>query len=111
LKSYQTWQTAEHHLVKLRISLEKTKLNSKTKPEKVSQIESEIIDAESKIISTKKEFEEISRVLKEEMALFERDKIDDINAAMQGYLDAVIKHQQSMVDVWEGYFKAIESDN
>lgn len=91
--------------------MEKTKLNAKTKPEKVSQIESDIIDAESKIVTTKREFEEISRQLKEEIGLFERDKIDDINAAMQGYLDSVIKHQQSMVDIWEGYFKTVEAGN
>lgn len=98
---------AEQNLVKLRISLEKTKLSNKTKPEKVAQLESDILDAESKIVTTKKEYEEISRSLKEELEKFDQEKVDDINAAVQGYLESVLKHQEQMVGIWESYLQEI----
>jgi sorting nexin-1/2 len=82
--------------VKLRISLEKTKLNSKTKPEKVTQLESDIVEAEAKVVSSKKEFEEVSKVIKVELDRFDHEKVDDMQAAMQGFLESMIENQKEV---------------
>lgn len=104
-KAYQVWQSAEQHLVKLRISLEKTKLSSKTKPEKVSQLEADILDAEGKVVASKKEYEEVCKVLRHELEVFERGKVGDIHLAISEFMTHMAANQKKIVSLWEGFMK------
>lgn len=111
VKAYQNWQTSEQNLIKSRISLEKARLNIKTKPEKLQQIETEILDWESRVVSTKKEFEDITKLLKTELEAFEGEKVVDIQECIKGFLKSVVAVQQQIVQVWEEFLRDMEPIN
>lgn len=108
-KAYQTWQVAEQTLIKNRIALEKAKLSAKTKADKVAQIESDILESESRVVASKKEFEDISKLLKEELDMFEREKVEDFQRSMQSFLEGTLRNQQKIVTLWDTYLKETES--
>ncbi len=72
-------------------------MNPKTKSDKLSQLETEILDAESKVVHGKKEFEDISKLLRDELEQFEKDKVQDMHEAMQGFLQSVMENQQEVI--------------
>ena len=109
VKAYQTWQTNEQSLIKTRIALEKSRLSAKGKQEKMTQIESEILDWESKVVSSKKEFEDVTKLLKSELEAFEGEKVHDIIDSMRGQLKSTVLIQQQIIKVWEQYLRTIES--
>lgn len=104
-KSFQNWQQAEATLVKHKISLEKTKLNHRTQKDKLTQIEADIAEAEQRVQSTKAEFEEVSRVLKEEIGYVDQEKVEDLQASVRGYLMFVVENQEGIVQSWQRYFE------
>jgi len=93
LRALQNWKNAEQQLVKSRINLEKTRLSSKTKADKVAQAEAEIKDCEEKVVSTKREFELISQRLKAELSRFEDIKVTELQRSLKGFLQALHESQ------------------
>ncbi|KAI3649582.1 hypothetical protein MP228_005214 [Amoeboaphelidium protococcarum] len=104
LKIYNNHLLSQQNLSKLKISLEKTKM-SRSKPEKVQQAEQEIAEAEQKIIDTKKEFDDVSVVLKKELELFEHNKVKDLQLAVREFLGKLTESHEKMMSVWDSFLK------
>lgn len=97
IRALQAWKTAEQNLIKARINLEKGRLSSKNNPNKLAQLETDIKEGEEKVVSTKQEFELTSQRLKSEFIRFEELKVQDVQTALQGFLQSIQENQKKVI--------------
>ena len=102
IKIHQQWLNAEENLRKRRE--EKTKLEQSPKgADKLPQKEAEIRDWEGRVESSKKDFEQVSSTIKEEMEVFEQTRVDDFKKSIDHYWKNLIEQQEKILQLWEGY--------
>ncbi|KAF9161280.1 Vacuolar protein sorting-associated protein 5 [Mortierella sp. AD011] len=111
-KFNQSMVQAQNDLSKKKANFEKMSQPSrKTKPERIQQLQQEITEAEQRVESTKKDFEEISSLVRQEFDRFDREKVEDFKQSVEAFLASMVKHQREIVGLWENYFKALSGVN
>ena len=110
VKIYQAYQRSESTLKSLRSSHEKIKAKSgRTNPDLVTHSLFEITEAERRVISLKKDFEDVSRLLKtSEWAKFEAEKVEDFKRAIEQYAKGLVERQREVVEGWKKYVSLLE---
>ncbi|KAF9941652.1 Vacuolar protein sorting-associated protein 5 [Mortierella alpina] len=107
-KFNQNMVQAQNDLAKKKSNFEKMNQPSrKTKPERIQQLQQEITEAEQRVDATKKDFEEISSLIRQEFDRFDREKVEDFKQSVEAFLASMVKHQREIVGLWENYFKAL----
>ncbi|KAI8597689.1 Vps5 C terminal like-domain-containing protein [Dissophora ornata] len=107
-KFNQNMVQAQNDLSKKKANFEKMNQPSrKTKPERIQQLHQEITEADQRVDSTKKDFEEISSLIRQEFDRFDREKVEDFKQSVEAFLASMVKHQREIVGLWENYFKAL----
>lgn len=108
MKAYQTYQQADSELQK-RISLfEKQKVQLKNKPEKLTSYQQEVNEMKSKVEELQQEFEDISKLIKNELDRFDKEKVEDFRDSVERFLRSMIEHQKQIISLWETYFEQTE---
>lgn len=108
VKFNQNMVQAQNDLAKKRANYEKMSQPSrKTKPERLLQLQQEIIEAEQRVNSTKRDFEEISSLIRQEFDRFDREKVEDFKQSIEAFLASMVQHQREIVSLWENYFKTL----
>ncbi|KAG0032050.1 Vacuolar protein sorting-associated protein 5 [Podila clonocystis] len=107
-KFNQNMVQAQNDLSKKKANFDKMNQPSrKTKPEKIQQLQQEITEAEHRVDASKREFEEISSLIRQEFDRFDREKVEDFKHSVEAFLASMVKHQREIVGLWENYFKAL----
>ncbi|KAF9436066.1 Vacuolar protein sorting-associated protein 5 [Entomortierella beljakovae] len=107
-KYNQNMVQAQNDLSKKKANFEKMNQPSrKTKPERIQLLQQEIVEAEQRVDSTKRDFEEISSLVRQEFDRFDREKVEDFKQSVEAFLASMVKHQREIVGLWENYFKAL----
>ncbi|RUP35202.1 hypothetical protein BC936DRAFT_138511 [Jimgerdemannia flammicorona] len=109
-KSYQVWQNADYDLQRKRANLEKARVQGKTRQDRLAQMQQEITEAEHKVISTKRDFEEISRLVRAELDRFDKEKVEDFKSSVEDFLESMVENQKEIIALWESYFTTTEED-
>ena len=102
-KIYSLHLRSQSDLSKFKISLEKLKLTFRARPDKIAALEQDILEAEGRIVQTKKEFEDVSAVIKDEMYAFEEGKLIDMKRAMAEWVATVVDSCNKMEGVWNDF--------
>lgn len=110
VRIYQAYQRSESNLKSLRNSHEKLKAKSgRTNPDLITHSLFEITEAERRVISLKKDFEDVSRLLKtSEWARFEKEKVEDFKQAIEQYAKGLVDRQKEVVEGWKKYVSLLE---
>ena len=107
IKIHHQWLNAEETLKKKREA--KVKLEQSPKGgDKLPQAEAEIQEWEKKVEEGKRDFENISSTIKEEMEGFEQTRIDDYKKAIDYYLKNLLEQQEKILQIWETYLPEAE---
>ncbi|RWS27615.1 Sorting nexin-2-like protein [Leptotrombidium deliense] len=101
VKVYQTWQHAQQTLMKKRD--QKVKLELAGRQDKISQINEEVLEWESKVSRGQEEFEGITKTIKGEMEKFEMNRICDFKANIITYMEGLLESQQQLIKYWEAF--------
>lgn len=111
-KFNQNMVQAQNDLGKKKANFDKMNQPSrKTKPEKIQQLQQEITEAEQRVDASKREFEEISSLIRQEFDRFDREKVEDFKHSVEAFLASMVKHQREIVGLWENYFKALNGSS
>ncbi|KAF9334681.1 Vacuolar protein sorting-associated protein 5 [Podila minutissima] len=111
-KFNQNMVQAQNDLSKKKANFDKMNQPSrKTKPEKIQQLQQEITEAEQRVDASKREFEEISSLIRQEFDRFDREKVEDFKHSVEAFLASMVKHQREIVGLWENYFKALNGSS
>ncbi|KAF9151168.1 Vacuolar protein sorting-associated protein 5 [Linnemannia schmuckeri] len=107
-KFNQNMVQAQNDLSKKKANFDKMSQPSrKTKPERLQQLQAEITEAEQRVDGAKKDFEEISTLIRQEFDRFDREKVEDFKQSVEAFLASMVKHQREIVGLWENYFRAL----
>lgn len=106
-KVYSNWKKAEDTL---RMRKEtKTKLETANKQDKIPAAAAEIRDWEMKVEKYEKEFDQVSKTIKEEVKRFDFDRIKEFKIKMTKYLETLLTSQEQLVTIWEQYLPQVKA--
>ncbi|KAJ1722375.1 Vacuolar protein sorting-associated protein vps5 [Coemansia erecta] len=111
-RAYILWQNSLADLIKRRKVLEGFVQNpSKANPNRISQLKSEIARAEIRTESSRNAYDDVSLILKREMARFDVRRVRDFQAAIESYLVSLIETQEEIVSLWETYLESLATSD
>ncbi|KAG2231950.1 hypothetical protein INT48_005665 [Thamnidium elegans] len=105
VKVYQAYQQADSELQKKNVLFEKVKIQQKNKPEKLVSWQQEINEIKSRVEELQQEFQDISKLIKNELDRFDKEKVEDFRDSVEQFLRSMIEHQKQIIALWETYFE------
>lgn len=106
MKAYQTYQQADSEYQKKVILMEK--LKQQRKPEKLVSSQQELNEMKEKVEELQQDFQDISKLIKNELDRFDKEKVDDFRDSVEQFLRSMIEHQKQIIALWETYFEQTE---
>lgn len=94
----------ENELNKKKANLEKYNKYNSTQLEKINNLKLEVNKAQRKFDSVKERHETINKVIKEELALFEHEKIQDFRNSVEIYMEGLVEAQKENVELWQSFY-------
>ena len=101
VKSWQNWQNAVQSVNKKKEA--EAKMQASGKIDKISQIQSEIKDLETRVESSKADFDKLSAAIKRDIQRFEKDRIMDFRQIILVFLKNIMKSQEQNIRIWEAF--------
>ncbi|KAG5344231.1 SNX2 protein, partial [Acromyrmex heyeri] len=101
VKVFQNWQHAQLMLNKKRE--QKARLEQSGRTDRTSQAATEVIEWEAKVDRGQEEFDNISKMIKEEVERFELVRVQDFKKQLIEYLESMLQHQNQLIKYWESF--------
>ncbi|KAJ2160164.1 Vacuolar protein sorting-associated protein vps5 [Coemansia sp. RSA 552] len=103
-RAHSLWQGNLADLLKKRRVLEGHAAHpGRATPERIAQLRGDIARAEMRTEAARNAFDDVTLLLKQEMARFDGARVRDFQAAIEAHLAALIATQEEVVELWEGY--------
>jgi sorting nexin-1/2 len=112
IRTYHTWQNAENNLKRIKQAHEASRSQGRQilshSLNQIAEVSSfgfsaisspwlrRILQAERRALEQKHEFEHVSKLVKSEVARFERERIEDSKDALQTFLEGMISRQKTV---------------
>ncbi|KAH8832985.1 Vps5 C terminal like-domain-containing protein [Flagelloscypha sp. PMI_526] len=103
IRTYHAWRNSESEANRVKQSQERNRSQGRIPPERVSWSLSQIAEAERRALESKREFEDVSKLTKKEVARFERERIEDFKNTLHAFLEGMITRQKELIQCWENY--------
>jgi len=103
IRCYALWQNTEAELRRIKQSHEKARLQGRISQDRIGHSLAQLAEAERKALSSRQDFERCSRLIKDEMARFEEERVRDFKSSMQSFVEGMLKRQQQLIATWEDY--------
>lgn len=106
-KAFYAWHTAESDLQKRKGNQDKLLRQGKSQQDRLNQVSAEVGDAERKVHQAHLLFEDMGRLLRQELDRFEREKVEDFKAGVETFLESSVEAQKEVsaecfeVNTWE----------
>ncbi|KAJ1994588.1 Vacuolar protein sorting-associated protein vps5 [Coemansia spiralis] len=109
-RAYTHWQSNLSDLIKKRKVLEGYVQNpGRVSAERITQLKGEIARTEIRTENSRNEHDDVSIILKQEMARFDMGRVRDFQAAIESYLTSLIETQEETVVLWESYLSSLRN--
>lgn len=95
---------SESELKKKQASFDKTFKYNRTHTEKIDALKLELDALEQKHNGIRSKFDDISSTIKDELATFEIEKIQDFRNSIEIFLESTIESQKEAVELWETFY-------
>lgn len=86
----------------------KSSTQYKNRPDKLSSAQQEVNEMKSKVEEYNQDFQDISKLIKNELDRFDREKVEDFRDSVEQFLKSMIGHQKQIIKLWETYFEQTE---
>lgn len=96
MRVYHAWQNADAHLKRTKQTHESNRAQGKLGPDGLSRSLALVAEAERRALDAKQEFDHVSRLVKNEVARFEQERIDDFKASLEAFLEGMITKQKQV---------------
>ncbi|KAG9095895.1 Vacuolar protein sorting-associated protein 5 [Ceratobasidium sp. UAMH 11750] len=103
IRLHASWQNANAEAKRVRTVHEKARRQGKIPQDRVGVAMHEMAEAEKRAADAKHEFDQCSRLIKAEMARFEKERIDDFKKNLEELLEGMIRRQQDLIESLENY--------
>jgi sorting nexin-1/2 len=95
-KAYYAWHSAENALAKLKSTQEKLLRAGRTQQDRLSQMQADVADAERKVYQSRLLFEDMGRLMRNELERFEREKVEDFKSGVETFLESAVEAQKEV---------------
>jgi len=103
IKLFYAWKSAETEMARVRNMHEKTLRQRGLDRQTIIPLQREIELAESRAQDSRTEYDDVTRLIKLEVARFEHERIVDFKNSLDLYLEGVIRSQTEIINAWEQY--------
>jgi sorting nexin-1/2 len=95
-KSFHSWHAAEAELLKRRNTQEKLLRQGKSQQDRINQINADVADAERKVHQSRLLFEDMGRLMRNELERFEKEKVEDFKSGVETFLEGAVEAQKEV---------------
>lgn len=102
-KSYHSWHAAESEMQKRKHTQEKLLRQGKTQQDRLNQVSADVADAERKVHQARLLFEDMGKLMRNELQRFEREKVEDFKSGVETFLESAVEAQKEVslhLDTW-----------
>ncbi|KAG6833009.1 hypothetical protein H0H87_012595 [Tephrocybe sp. NHM501043] len=103
IRTYHTWKTSESDLLRIKQTHEKNRAQGRIPAERLGYSLSQIAEAERRALDAKHEYDNVSKLIKSEVARFEQERIEDFKDSLHAFLEGMISKQKELIASWENY--------
>jgi sorting nexin-1/2 len=95
-KSYYSWHTAEGDLQKKKSTQEKLLRQGRSQQDRLNQLSAEVADSEKMAHQARLLFDDMGRILRQELDRFEKEKVEDFKSSVETYLESAVEAQKEV---------------
>ncbi|KAI5297540.1 hypothetical protein KEM56_004749, partial [Ascosphaera pollenicola] len=100
-KAYHSWHAAEGELQKRKTAWEKLLRQGKSQQDRLTQAQADVADAEHKVHASRLLFEDMGRMMRNELERFEKEKVEDFKSGVETFLESAVEGQKELIELWE----------
>ncbi|CRG92328.1 Sorting nexin-1 [Talaromyces islandicus] len=108
-KSFHNWHAAEAELQKKRSTQEKLLRQGKSQQDRLNQVNADVADAERKVHQTRLLFEDMGRLMRNELERFEKEKVEDFKSGVETFLEGAVEAQKELIELWESFLLQLDA--
>jgi sorting nexin-1/2 len=71
--------------------------------------EKETMDLQNKVTNNMNHFNQISTILKQEVEVFEQNRMEDFKNNIHAYMKQILNQQELVLEIWEAYLSIANS--
>ena len=95
-KAYHSWHTAESELQKRRGTHDKLLRQGRSQQDKLNEVSASVSDAEKRAHQARLLFEDMGRLMRNELERFEREKVEDFKSGIETFLEGAVEAQKEV---------------
>ncbi|KAI0032306.1 Vps5 C terminal like-domain-containing protein [Vararia minispora EC-137] len=107
IRMYYAWQNSEADARRVHQNHERNRAQGKILQDRLPHALNLVADAERRALDAKQEFEACSRLVKVEVARFERERVEDFKRSLEQFLDGMIVRQKEIIAAREDFQQLI----
>ncbi|CAK7207766.1 Vacuolar protein sorting-associated protein vps5 [Sporothrix eucalyptigena] len=110
-KAFYSWHTADAELQKRKSSQDKLLRQGKSQQDRLNQINAEVADAEKKVHQARLLFEDMGRLMRNELDRFEKEKVEDFKSGVETFLESSVEAQKELIEKWETFLMQLDAED
>ncbi|KAL5340804.1 Vps5 C terminal like-domain-containing protein [Aspergillus crustosus] len=108
-KAYHSWHAAESELQKRKHSQEKLLRQGKSQQDRLNQANADVADAERRVHQTRLLFEDMGKLMRNELQRFEKEKVEDFKSGVETFLESAVEAQKELIELWETFLLQLDA--
>ncbi|KAL8812314.1 MAG: hypothetical protein Q9223_000111 [Gallowayella weberi] len=109
-KSFHSWHSTEAELSKRKAIQDKTLRSGKTQQDRLNQLQADVGDGERRCHQARLLFEDMGRLMRNELERFEKEKVEDFKSGVETFLEGAIEAQKELIELWETFLMQLDAD-
>lgn len=95
-KAFHSWHGAESELQKRKNTQEKLLRQGKTQQDRLNQVSADVADAERKVHQARLLFDDMGKLMRNELQRFEKEKVEDFKSGVETFLESAVEAQKEV---------------
>lgn len=95
-KAFHSWHAAESELQKRKQTQEKLLRQGKTQQDRLNQVSADVADAERKVHQARLLFDDMGKLMRNELQRFEKEKVEDFKSGVETFLESAVEAQKEV---------------
>ncbi|OJZ92265.1 hypothetical protein ASPFODRAFT_176916 [Aspergillus luchuensis CBS 106.47] len=111
-KAFHSWHAAEAEMQKRKHTQEKLLRQGKTQQDRLTQVNADVADAERKVHQARLLFEDMGRLMRNELQRFEKEKVEDFKSGVETFLESAVEAQKEfsqLIELWETFLLQLDA--
>ncbi|KAM0089943.1 Vacuolar protein sorting-associated protein vps5 [Aspergillus fumigatus] len=108
-KAFHSWHAAESELQKRKHTQEKLLRQGKTQQDRLNQANADVADAERKVHQARLLFDDMGRLMRNELQRFEKEKVEDFKSGVETFLESAVEAQKELIELWETFLLQLDA--